>query len=166
MHEFRNAKDDRIQAQTHRHVWRKNRRRQYHRLPMPPDDTERKGGRCRQPHARLIDLDLRISFRGAGHCAAFAYFARDPIMKTMRWSIHRRREPPTVKIYAMATALHAFNHENIFFKDDFPLFGIFSTQLCICFRGGIIQVNVFFGFFWAFWKPTKVLLIWSYPMRY
>ena len=41
---FGTRMDDRIPAQTHRHVWRKNRRHQYHRLPMPPDDTDAKAG--------------------------------------------------------------------------------------------------------------------------
>ena len=147
--------DDRIPAQTHRHAWRKNRRRQYHRLPMPPDDTGRKGGRCRPPHARLRDPDLRVSFRGVGHCAALVHLARDPIVETMRWAIHRRREPPTVKVYAMATALHALDHKNILFKHHFPLIGIFCPQICICFRGGIIEVNVFFGFSSALWEPIR-----------
>ena len=127
MHEFRNAMDDRIPAQTHRHALRKNRRRQYHRFPMLPDDTARRGVQCRPLHARSIDPDLWVSFRGVGQCAAFVHLACDPIVKTMRWAIHWRREPSTVKVYAMATALHALDHKNILFKDDLPLSSIFST---------------------------------------
>ena len=74
------------------------------------------------------------------------YPTGDPIVITMGRLIHNRAKPPAVKGRRVPARLHALNHENIFFKDLFPLPGIHRTVFRQRIVRGIVQMYMLNSF--------------------
>lgn len=60
-----------------------------------------------------------VSLAGLIH-PAFFDLSCNPMVEIVGWPVHRGRKPTTVKQNAVATFLHTFDHEYIFFEHGFP----------------------------------------------
>ena len=77
-------------------------------------------------------------------------FARHPIVIAMGRLIHDRAKTPAVKGRRVPARLHAFNNENIFFKDLFPLPGIHRAVCRLSLFGRLVQMDMFNSFIMGF----------------